>query len=82
MPCCRRVVCSGWAACMTLCPWQSLSTATYEEILCLLWKELNVTLRHCSSAVQLIRPLNKTATLTVNIIMMMEFVSFRHMQQS
>ena len=30
--------------------------------------ELNATLRHCSSAVQLIRPLNKTVTLTMNII--------------
>ena len=53
---------------MTLCPWRSLAIATYDEILCLLWNELNATLRHCSSAVQLIRPLNKTVTLTMNII--------------
>ena len=53
---------------MTLCPWRLLAIPTYDEILCLLWNELDVTLRHCSSAVQLIRPLNKTATLTMNII--------------
>ena len=44
-------------------------TATYEEIRCILWNELNETLRHDSCMVKLIRPLNKTVIVAVNIIM-------------